>query len=242
MIVLVVLGSLVGVGLAFWLGAWWLSERQVARRAMRALPRQRVRDVAEGTIARVVGTVESSAPLVSPLSKLPCVYWHIVVEESRPTAKGGSVWHPFLEDEQRIDFAVRDATGEAWVRVANALPLVVADGKASSSHFRAAPPELEAFLASHGTSGLVWTTPRKLRCREAVVAVGETVSLAGLAHWERDPDGPTGERNYREGAPLRLVLSSPPRARLILTDEPKLIGSANEHTTREVEASGRSRV
>ena len=58
-----------------------------------------------------------------------------------------------------------------------------------------------------------------LQLHEEILAIGETICVAGAGTREGDPDGGPGE-GYRTAPPTRLRITSSPRLRLLITDPP----------------------
>ena len=82
-----------------------------------------------------------------------------------------------------------------------------------------ATPAAEAFLARHGHAGKRWMFNKNLRYIEAVIEVGETVSVLGSGVREGDPMALPPE-GYRSAPPTRLRLTSSPRFPLVISDDP----------------------
>lgn len=215
---LIVVVAVVGVIVMF--AVWWFSAEQVARRAMRAVPRKAIRDVAEGEKARIVGSVELAQSIAAPLTGRACAYWRVVVQELR----GGKNrrWVTVIDEHEGVDFFVRDESGKALIKTELVTPLLEKDAALSSGFLNDATPELEAFLAARGRSSKGWVFNKSMRYREGVVEHGETVCVVGVGRWERDPDERAGAgAGYREAEmPMRLVMSSPDDGNLLLSDEP----------------------
>jgi hypothetical protein len=83
------------------------------KRVIEDTPSSRVRSVAMG-IAELVGTAREAAPLASPLTQVPCVYYRYKVEEERSSGRNKE-WVT-IEDERSIQpFYLEDETGRILV-------------------------------------------------------------------------------------------------------------------------------
>lgn len=184
------------------------------KRRLRKAPRRLIRHPPDGTYARFVGTVlPIDSPIEAPLTGRPCAYWRIVIEE-----KQGKSYRELLRREDGHDFSIRDATGTLLVRVAAAELALHNDGEFSSHVLKDPTPALEAFLAAQGekTSGMLFN--RSLQYHEAVIEEGESVTVAGIAHAEPDPEGPRETDNYRD-TPMRMVLQGSKDLPVLITDD-----------------------
>ena len=104
---------------------------------------------------------------------------------------------------------VQDASGRALVRLSGARARVHL-----RQSMRFVPPLpydndlVNRFLFRLRDLTGQWLHGHHLRYFESALTEGATVVVAGLAHWEVDPD-PISWTGYRE-TPRRLVLSAPP--------------------------------
>jgi len=218
---LILIAVIVGVALVFAL--WWFSADQVARRAMRKVPMRVIRDVLEGEKARIVGEAAGDAPIPAPLSGRSCFYWRVTVEEYRRRGKHGS-WRTIIDEQEGVDFVVKDGTGKAWIRASHVHSLLEKDARFASGILNDAGPELEAFLARHGHSSEGLLFNKNMRYREGVVEPGEAVAVVGIGRWAQDPDEPAqAAAGYRDMVtPKRLVMEPPEDGPLLLSDESKM--------------------
>lgn len=215
-----ILATVAAVAVAVAVGSWWFSTDQVARRAMRGVPLRSIRDVAAGERVRIVGKASGDASIPAPLSGRSCFYWRVTVQELRRHGRN-SRWETIIDEQEGVDFTVRDATGSALILTSHAQCVLDKDVHYSSGFLKDADPVLEQFLAQrgHSSGGVVFN--KSMRYHEGVVEPGETVAVVGIGRWERDPTEPArAGGGYREGAmPMRLVLDPPDDGPLLLSDE-----------------------
>ncbi len=210
-LVLIVVATLLG---------WFFSADQRHRRAMQEVPRRPIAEVVEGEIARVVGKVRVSAPVVAPLSGRSCAYFRVLVQERRKRGKG-SYWVDVVDEAGGVDFLLEDDTGRAVVKVDRAKAVLEGDESGHSGFLSEPSAELVAFLEARGHSAQGWVFNKTIRYREGIAEEGETVAVVGKGRWERDPDErPQAGDGYREAVmPERLVLEAPADGPLLLGDE-----------------------
>jgi hypothetical protein len=191
-------------------------DRKVKRR-LRKAPRRSIRHLPDRTYARFSGTVlPIDSPLVAPLTGRPCTFWRVIVLEKR-----GKGYGEVLRREAGKDFSIRDDSGTLLVRVTGAKLAVEIDGNASSGVWRDPSPELERFLAANGEETTGWILNRQLRCNEAVIEEGESVTVAGVVHAEPDPEAQQKISDYRE-TPMRMILDGARDAPVLITDDPDM--------------------
>jgi len=186
-------------------------------RTIRSTPRLPIRDLVPETV-KVVGRLEMIVePLIAPMSRRPCAFWEVVVEEV-VGAGAGAAWVTRVSQSRGVDFDVRDESGRVRVELGGVAPA------------SAMVPDREFItglrVGAPGPKAQEWLRRRKIsldnvRYRESILAAGERVAVVGTAHRERDPDA-VASGAYRDAAPTRWVLRGP----LAVTDDPRLIGSA----------------
>ena len=197
----------------------WAIASDPTLRTIKEVEKRRIADVREGEYARLVGTVEIDAPIVAPLSGRECAFWTVVIEE-----KGFSdLWSTVLSEQGGVDFYVRDESGRALVRLHadHTDASLTQDARFTSGLLKEAGPQLEAFLRKHGHTSKGWLLNKPMRYREGVVTSGERVAVVGCARWEPDPDPKPTSGSYRDGRPMRLVMSCEgSKSHLLLSDVP----------------------
>ena len=201
-------------------GAWWFSEEQRARRALKSAPHRRIRDAPEGEVARIDGRTEVLETLEAPLSGRACVCWRVAVSEG-----GSNPPRVVLEECDGLDFLVVDGTDKALVEVKGARALLYKDRSYTWGVLNDPAPELRAFLDARGIATKGGVFDKVFDVSEGVLGQGEQVTVLGLATWQPDPDAvPSAGGAYREArSPRRLVMTSAQDGPLVLTNDPSLL-------------------
>jgi hypothetical protein len=201
-IVSAVVAIVPGVAIVLWLGAdaiWiavplpflilgtiavvggYFADAAVTQRALRKAPVVSIAGFPTGTVGRINGRVEPTGEwLISPLTKRPCVHYHLVVEERHRVGPNNiESWTDVIDEEDIRDFYVVDEGGKALVVTDSADVAVTKDGyNTSGMSGRDAPSWLEELLRERGlrSSGF-----GPLRYTEGVIEPGESVTVMGRA-------------------------------------------------------------
>lgn len=152
-------------------------------------PLSKVGELREG-LGKVRGQVLGlEKPLISPLSKTPCVYYRLKVEEQRSRTishgpHGGThrqnYWHAVVDDKQAVRCAIEDQTGRANVELLEAEMVLDTSAHETSGMLRDAPPELREWLwEQHGysTKGLLFD--KTVRYSEQIIQQGDVLFVLG---------------------------------------------------------------
>jgi E3 Ubiquitin ligase len=199
--------------------AWYFSPARRIKRELRATRRVALRELPESTRARVVGAariIEGS--LEAPLTGRACLYYVVTVEQHHSNGRS-SYWKNIIREERGVSFLLDDGTGRAIVDPNAAKVALDVDGRGNSGTFDEPDEREAAFLARHGTSGQGWVFNKRLRYREAVIEVGETVAIVGEGVREPDPHA-APEAAYRGEQPTRVRMTSSARFPLLISDSP----------------------
>lgn len=211
----------VSAGLGAGYGLWQLvSTTRRVRARLLGTPIVEVARAPHEEDVRIVGEVEpGESVLTAPITGRPCVLWHVSVLEQQ-----GRSMRTVLDRTEYVDFAVRDGSGRALVRPMLVTHLLVRDGQDKSTVFSEASPHIQAFLHENGVSTRGLVLNKSMRFFEAVVEIGESVTVLGRARWEHDPDAAvTPGDGYREvHQPKRLILQTPPDEPMLISDEPRM--------------------
>lgn len=192
------------------------------RRRLRKVPAVQIADAPENAQVRLVGHVRPLAGRVleAPLSGRRCVYYAVEVIE-RQAVFGRARSGPLLAMEQdAIAFVLEDGSARAVVDPAHALVSAGTDrAQRSVAAFDATPPQRE-LLGRHGLIRRDWWGTVGLSYREAILELGELVTVVGAGTRVHDPEArPTGA--YRDGPELRLQLTGTARFPLTISDDPR---------------------
>ncbi len=157
----------------------------------------------------IVGTADGSAGLQSPITKTPCVLWHVVVSERRSSGKS-SRWIVVHSSTSDAPFDVSDGTGRVRVHPGRAVELHLRDDvKKSSGLFTSLDEETQATLSGMGvnTKGFL-NMNRSLRIQERYIQQGDQVYLIGKTFSK------TGTR-VMDGDDSALIVSDQSELRLL---------------------------
>jgi hypothetical protein len=205
-----------GGGILIWIG-WYFSTPNRLKRELKNARRFTLRELPEGTRARVIGQTRMFArTLEAPLTGRRCVYFLATVEQHHSAGRS-SYWKTIIREEAGVPFILDDSTGHALVDPVAAKMVIDVDGRGDSGTFDDPTPREEQFLARHGTRGHTWLFNKRLRYREAVIEIGETVAVLGEGIREPDPDA-APQAAYRGEAPTRVRLTSSSRFPLLISD------------------------
>lgn len=211
---------LLAIGLVAVVGfGWYFSPANKLKRELRASRRYALAELPEETRGRVVGAAHTlEQTLDAPLTGRACLYYVVTVEQHHSTGRS-SYWKTIIREEQGVPFVLSDGTGKAIVDPRSAKVALDVDGRGDSGTFDSPNEREQAFLDRHGTSGQGWVFNKRLRYREAVIEVGETVAILGAGVREPDPTAPPAAA-YRGEQPTRLRMTSSPRFPLLISDSP----------------------
>jgi hypothetical protein len=199
----------------------WLTARRLRRR-FRSTPEVALEALPEDTLGRVRGTVHplDAPPLVAPYSGRPCVSW--VVELVQHVVASG-------EDESRSDVARREdgmpfilehGGSRAIVDPKDAVVSLAFDHVADAEQLARENHDQNETIARYLRSRSARVHVSEIR--EAVIAVGETITILGAGTREPDPSI-RDEGTYRDGGNTRLRLTSSKKHPLYITDNPKIL-------------------
>lgn len=199
--------------------SWYFGATQRLKRQLKGAKPWSLNELPEDTHGRVIGQARAIGEhLAGPLTGRTCVYYIAIVEEQRSTGRS-SYWRTVASETRGVPFMIEDGTGRAIIDPNGAQVALDFDGNSKSGTFNKADPVQEAFLARHGQNSEGWVFNKTLRYREAMIEIGETISVLGSGTREPDPHA-APEAAYRGAPPTRLRLTSSPRFPLIISDDP----------------------
>ena len=212
-------------GAAILFSAWYFSEAQKIKRALRDAEQVPIASYPHGGIKRVVGVLSlDGEPLAAPLSGRRCAAWEVVVEEQRSSGKSTS-WYTIVREVQAVPFMLDDDTGRAHVDPSGAQIVVTADRRSRSGTFDDPTPEERAFLDRHGEEAEGWVFNRTLRYREGVLEPDERVAVLGQGAVSYD-DVPEAQHQggYRQpAASKRLDIRAAGGHPLYISDDASVV-------------------
>lgn len=180
-----------------------LSREARDRRRMRDTPVTTIAAAPVGQQVRLQGIIQRhEAEFTAPISQRRGVYYCSRLEQYRNKS-----WRELVREVQEADFILRDASGEALVRVRGARWLTGVDHHSTSGTFEPADEAQSAFLRRHDRSATNFLgLNRSLRYEECVLEVGSRVSVFAT----RAP-----------GSGPAIVFEAGPRGELVVGDDPQ---------------------
>jgi hypothetical protein len=199
---------------------FWFSKQARRRRLLKRAVPTLVRDAKEGAVVKIVGRLRLGERVhQAPLSGRACAYYNLAITERKNKRTDE------LQREARyFPFQVEDTSGRAFVPLDGKAPMmiVVDDRHIRTRTVGEDDPGARELLISRGINPKGILFFRTIDISEGVLEEGEMVAVLGRACWEVDAGGVGG--GFRE-APRRLVLRDPAEHELIVSDEPKLLGT-----------------
>lgn len=206
-----------GLGVVF--TAWYYSEAATLKRQLRAAKPWPLHELPEDTLGRVIGTAQIlGVTMTAPLSGRECVFYEITVTEHH-----GKSSSRLLTERQGVPFLLVEGHARAIIEPTDAKVVLTQDARASSGTLDPATPTEEAFLNKHGLSSTGWLGfNRSLTYTEAIIEVGERITVLGAGVREADPDAPPADA-YRGMPQTRLRLTSSVTFPLVISDDPSTV-------------------
>jgi hypothetical protein len=164
------------------------SKKAIVKRKLKKTPSKKINEFKDGDVAKLVGKVDCiHTVLTAPLSGRKCAYYFVKIEREVSSGKSGSHWEKLIEEEIYDDFLVRDDSGIALINTVNIRSYIVFDAKYRSGFLDDATEDLELYLRKHGHESVNFLGFNKtLRYREAVLEIGEEISIVGKGYWKEN--------------------------------------------------------
>lgn len=201
--------------------AYYFDNKQVVVRTLKKLPSSGISGIRTNQLTKVTGkALHVEEPLVAPFSKRKCIFYRIKIEEKRHTGKS-SHWATLVKDERFQPFFI-ERNGEYVIVNPSRNPInyrahLVIDKKTSSGFFKESTPEFEQLLREYNVRSKGFLGFKKsIRYQEAIIEVGEEVTVAGIAKW-KNLNEPIEGYSYSKIASLE----STEKQKIIITDLPK---------------------
>lgn len=200
---------------------YYFDNKQVVIRTLKKLPSSGISGIRTNQLTKVTGkALHVKEPLIAPFSKRECIFYKIKIEEKRHTGKS-SHWATLIKEEKFQPFFV-EKNGEYIIVKPSKNPLnykahLVIDKKTSSGFFKESTPEFEQLLNEYNVNSKNFFGFKKsIRYHEAIIEVGEEVTVAGIAKW-KNLNEPIEGYSYSKIASLE----SNEKQKIIITDLPK---------------------
>lgn len=199
---------------------YYFNNKQFIIRTLRKLPSSGISGIRTNQLTKVTGkALHVEKPLIAPFSKRECIFYSIKIEEKRSSGNS-SHWATLVKDVRFQPFFVQK-NGEYIIvnpsdNPKNYKAHLVVDKKASSHTFKESTPEFEALLRSYNVKSKGFLGFKKnIRYREAIIEIGEEITVAGIAKW-KNLNEPIPGYSYSKIASLE----SNEKQKIIITDLP----------------------
>ncbi|WP_460220559.1 hypothetical protein [Psychroserpens sp. MEBiC05023] len=205
------------IGLIIFL-AIYFSGKNVIIRTLSKIPHKPASSLKTNELSKVTGkALHVKEPLKAPYSGRHCVFYQIIIQQKVSNGKS-SHWKTLIKEERFQDFFV-DTNGDFVIikpqdHPRNYICHLVKDKTQTSGTFDDPTPEFKSLLNRyHINSENFFGFNKRLRCKEGIIAIGEHVTVAGIAKWKSLSE-PLPEYPYSKIA----ALESEGKQKLIITD------------------------
>jgi hypothetical protein len=186
------------------------------RRELRAVPRSSIADLPGDTHGRIAGIAKPfERVLEAPLSGRRCVYYRILI-----ASFDAGYLRELATEQDAVRFVLEDRGHRAVIDPTHATFSTGFDHESTSRAATDADIMQLTLLERHALASHSFFGIDALLYREAIVGVGERITVVGAGTREPDPDAmPMG--SYREHAVTRLWLRGSARFPLVISDDPE---------------------
>ena len=201
---------------------YYFNTKQRIIRTLAKLPIKQIGSLRNHEFTRFSGkALHVKEPLIAPFSKRKCVFYVIKIEKKKSTGKN-SYWDTIVKEEKIQEFFLEKNGDFAIVRPSqnpkNYISHLVIDKKVNSGTFNDPTPEFNELLANYNIdSEGFFGFNKSLRYSEAIIEIGEQITVAGIAKWKSLKE-PIEGYSYSKIAELE----SSDKQKLIITDLPNI--------------------
>ena len=201
---------------------YYFNTKQRIIRILSKLPIKQIGSLRNHEFTRFSGkALHVKKPLIAPFSKRKCVFYVMKIEKKKSNGKN-SYWDTLIKEEKIQEFFLEKNGDFAIVRPSqnpkNYISHLVVDKKANSGTFNDPTPEFNALLKQYNIhcEGFFGFN-KSLRYSEAIIEIGEQITVAGIAKWKSLKE-PIEGYSYSKIAELE----SSDKQKLIITDLPNI--------------------
>jgi hypothetical protein len=185
------------------------------RRELRAAPRSSVADLPADKRGRVMGIARPFGPVLeAPLSGRRCVYYRILI-----ASLDAGYLRELATEQDAVTFLLEDRGRRAVIDPTHATFSTGFDHESTSRAAADADIMQLTLLERHALATRSFFGIDALLYREAIVEVGERITVVGTGTREPDPDA-VAIGSYRDHAATRLWLRGSARFPLVISDDP----------------------
>lgn len=200
---------------------YFFNKKQVLIRKFKQIPSSSISNIKTNQLTKITGkALPVNEPLTAPFSKRACVFYRIKIEQRKQNGNS-SYWATIAKEEKIQPFFI-DKNGQYVIvepskELKNYKAHLVVDKKTSSGTFNDASPEFERLLKRYEIKSTGFLGFNKsLRYSEAIVEVGEEITVAGIGKWKNLHE-PIEGYTYSK----IVTLESNDNQQLLITDLPK---------------------
>ncbi|WP_144896025.1 hypothetical protein [Lutibacter sp. Hel_I_33_5] len=186
------------------------------------MPKKSIGSIRTNEFTKITGkALHVKEPLIAPYSKRKCIFYTIKIEQEKNSGKS-SYWDTIVKEEKFQNFFIEQNGDYVMVKPIdfpkNFKSHLVIDKNTSSGTFNDPNPKFKALLdyydiKSEGFLGF----NKSLRFTEAIIEVGEQITVAGIAKWKSIKE-PIEGYSYSKIA----ALEASDKQKIIITDLPNL--------------------
>lgn len=201
---------------------YYFNTKQRIIRTLSKLPIKQIGSLRNHEFTRFSGkALHVKEPLIAPFSKRKCIFYVIKIEKKKSNGKN-SYWDTLIKEEKIQEFFLEKNGDFAIVRPSqdpkNYISHLVVDTKANSGTFNDPTPEFTALLKQYNIdSEGFFGFNKSLRYSEAIIEIGEQITVAGIAKWKSLKEPIEGYSYYKIAE-----LESSDKQKLIITDLPNI--------------------
>jgi hypothetical protein len=202
--------------------SYYFSSKQKVIRILSKLPMQRIGSLKTNEFSKITGkALHIKKPLIAPFSKRKCIFYCIKIEQKKKSGKH-STWRTLIKEEKVQEFFIEKGGDYVVVKPSqnpkNYLSYLVIDSKTSSGTFNDASLKFEKLLEHYNikSTGFLGLN-KQLRYAEAIIEIGEEITVAGIVKWKTLHEKIEGF-NYSKIAELE----SSAQQKIIITDLPNI--------------------
>lgn len=211
---------IVGIAIIAFLVTYFGSKQKMIRK-LKEIPRSSINNIKVNQLTKVTGkAVPINEPLIAPYSQRACVFYKIKIERKRKSGKN-SYWDTMVNEEEIQSFFLEKNSELLIVNpskhLKNYKSHLVVDKTTSSGTFNEPTAQFKALLDHYDIKHTDFIGFNKqIRYSEAIVEIGEEITVAGIAKW-KTLNEPIAGYSYSKIA----TLESTPEQPLLITDLPK---------------------
>ncbi|WP_456442143.1 hypothetical protein [Psychroserpens sp.] len=210
-----------GIGIIIFC-TYYFSRKNVIIRTLAKIPHKPASSLKTNELYKVSGkALHVKDPLIAPYTNRKCVFYQIIIEQRVSSGKS-SHWKTLIKEERFQDFFIQTKNDFVIIKPQehpkNYICHLVKDKDQSSGAFNDPTPRLGRILESYNINPETFLGfNKKIRYKEGVIEIGETVTVAGIAKWKTLSE-PLPEYPYSKIA----TLESGEKQKIIITDLPEV--------------------